>query len=151
MLENQNVVCKRVKTVAGQPFFAGLVYDEKERPLATTMVGSQAFYVFDDDGFHRHIEAEQVDRRLLEFFVEQLQENKDMAIMQVMKMMGKDDLLTKAALDAQMRSVDVDQILQQGLPEQARNMMGMVGFRVIVDVHGEIVRMEQPTLPDGMG
>lgn len=134
--------------MAQQAFFRGLVYDEFENPVETRSIGGEAFYVVDDQGFARHIEAEQIDRRVLKVFLEQLEQNKDLAISQAMQMMGKDDLFTKAALDAQMRNIDLDQILEQGLPEQARNMMGMMGFRVVIDVHGEIVRFDQPTLPE---
>jgi len=134
--------------VAQQAFFRGLVYDEFDNPVESKTIGGEAFYVVDDQGFLRHIEAEQIDRRILTVFLEQLEENKDLAITQAMQMMGQDDLFTKAALDAQMRNIDVDQILQQGLPEQARNMMGMVGFRVVINVHGEIIRFDQPALPD---
>lgn len=134
--------------MAQQAFFRGLVYDEFDNPVESKTIGGEAFYVVDDQGFLRHIEAEQIDRRILTVFLEQLEENKDLAITQAMQMMGQDDLFTKAALDAQMRNIDVDMILQQGLPEQARNMMGMVGFRVVIDVHGEIIRFDQPALPD---
>jgi hypothetical protein len=134
--------------VAQQAFFRDLVYDEDENPVETKTIGGEAFYVVDDQGFARHIEAEQIDRRVLTAFLDQLEDNKDLAITQAMKMMGKDDLFTKAALDAQMRNIDLDQILAQGLPEQARNMMGMIGFRVIINVHGEIVRLDQPALPE---
>ena len=130
-----------------QALFTGLVYDEGEHLVETTVVGEETFYIVDDDGFLRHIEAEYVDRQVLQVFVEQLHENKDLAIEQALRMMGQDDLLTKAALDAQMRNVSVDQILQQGIPEQAREMMGMVGFRVVIDVHGELVRLDQPAVP----
>jgi len=30
-------------------------------------------------------------------------------------------------------------------------MMGMLGFRVIINVHGELVRLDQPTAPDDEG
>jgi len=133
--------------MAQQALFAGLVYDENENLVETTVVGEDIFYVVDDDGFLRHVEAEQVDRQVLQVFVEQLHENKDLAIEQALRMLGQDDLLTKAALDAQMRNVTVDQILQQGIPEQAREMMGMVGFRVVINVHGELVRLDQPAVP----
>jgi hypothetical protein len=63
-------------------------------------------------------------------------------------MMGQDDLLTKAALDASLRNIDADQIIAQGVPAQARDMLGMFGFRVIVNLHGEIVRMDQPAAPE---
>lgn len=130
-----------------QALFAGLVYDENDNLVETTVVGQETFYVVDDDGFLRHVESEHVDRQVLHVFVEQLHENKDLAIEQALRMIGQDDLLTKAALDAQMRNVSVDQILEQGIPEQARQMMGMVGFRVVINVHGELVRLDQPAVP----
>jgi hypothetical protein len=42
----------------------------------------------------------------------------------------------------------VEKIMEQGIPEQARNMMGMVGFRIIINLHGEVVRLDQPSIPD---
>lgn len=137
--------------MARQALFEGLVYDEWDNPTTVTIIGEEAFYVVNDDGFLRHIESEKVDRQVLEFFLEQLEDNKDLAIGQAMNMMGKDDIFTKAALDAQMRSIDADQIIEQGIPEQARNVMGMVGFRIIIDVHGAVQRIDQPALPDDEG
>lgn len=134
--------------MARQALFAGLVYDEYDNVLSVTTVGEDAFYVVDDDGFLRHIESENVDRQVLEFFLEQLEDNKDLAIGQAMSMMGKDDIFTKAALDAQMRNINADEIIEQGMPEQARNAMGMVGFRIIVNVHGDVIRIDQPAVPD---
>lgn len=134
--------------MAKQALFAGLVYDEYGNPADTTRVGDEAFYVVNDDGFLRHIESEIVDRQVLELFLSQLEENKDFAIMQAMQMMGKEDLFTKAALDAQMRNIDAEKILEQGIPEQARNMMGMVGFRIIINLHGEVLHLDQPSIPD---
>ena len=134
--------------MARQALFAGLVYDESDNPVATTTVGDEAFYVIDDAGFLRHVESQTIDRQVLQVFTDQLEENKDFAIAQAMQMMGKDDLMTKAALDAQMRNIDLDAIIEQGIPEQARNVLGMVGFRIIVNVHGEVVRLDQPAVPD---
>lgn len=132
-----------------QAFFSGLIVDEDENPVETAVVGNASFYVIDDDGFLRHIDAEQVDRQIIGFFVEQLQDHKDLAIAQTLQMLGTDDLMTKAAVESQMRNVTVDQILEQGLPLQARDMLGMMGFRVVIDVHGNLVRLDQPALPGG--
>jgi hypothetical protein len=137
------------KQVAHQALFTGLVFDELGNPVSTTTIGGDQFYVIDDDGFLRHIDAQQVDREVLAFFVEQLRENQDLAVAQMLQMIGSDDLMTKAAIESQMRNVTVDQILAQGLPPQARDMLGMVGFRVVINVHGELVRLDQPTLPGG--
>ena len=135
--------------MARQSLFDGLVYDEHERLVESALVGGEAFYVIDDNGFRRHIDAEDVDRQVLSVFLDQLQDNKDLAIEQALKFLGKDDLFTKAALDASMRNIDMDQIIAQGIPEQARNMMGMLGFRIIINLHGELVRMDQPPASGG--
>jgi hypothetical protein len=128
--------------------FKGLIYDERELPVEVVFVGSDAYYIVDDNGFHRHIDAEEVDRQVLGVFIEQLQDNKDLAVEQALKFLGRDDLFTKAAIDASVRNIDMDQIIAQGIPEQARNMMGMLGFRIIINHHGEVLRMDQPTAPD---
>lgn len=127
--------------------FDGLVYDEQENLVEVTHIGGDAHYVVDDAGFHRHINSEEVDRQVLKVLVQQLQENKDMAVEQALNFIGKDDLFTKAAVDASMRNVNIDQILKQGIPAQARDMMGMVGFRIIINLHGEVVRIDQPAVP----
>lgn len=134
--------------MARQALFQGLLYDERELPVEVVSVGSDAYYIVDDNGFRRHIDAEDVDRQVLAVFIEQLQDNKDLAVEQALKFLGKDDLFTKAAIDASMRNIDMDQIIAQGIPEQARNMMGMLGFRIIINHHGEVVRMDQPSAPD---
>ena len=134
--------------MARQALFEGLVYDERELLVETDAIGPDAVYVIDDNGFKRHIDAEVVDRQVLGLFFEQLQDNKELAVEQALKFLGRDDLFTKAAIDASMRNVDMDQIIAQGIPEQARNMMGMLGFRIIIDLHGEVLRLDQPTAPE---
>jgi hypothetical protein len=31
-----------------------------------------------------------------------------------------------------------------GIPEESRAYMGMLGFRVVINLHGDLVRLEQP-------
>ena len=47
----------------------------------------------------------------------------------VLKMMGKEDLFSKAAVDNSLRNVDKTfaQLFQQGIPEQGRMLLGMLG------------------------
>lgn len=137
--------------MAQQTMFAGLVYDEHDNLVETAVVGGEAQYVIDDDGFRRHIDAEIVDRQVLGFFLEQLEDNKDLAVEQALRMLGSDDLLTKAAIDASLRNINMDQIIAQGVPAQARDMLGMLGFRITIDVHGEVIRLDQPAAPDDSG
>ena len=134
--------------MARQALFEGLVYDELENLVETTVIGDEAQYVVDDGGFHRHISSEPIDRQVLSVFLEQLEGNKELAVNQILQMLGKDDLFTKAAIDASLRNIDLDQIIAQGIPLQARNMMGMLGLRIIINYHGEIVRLDQPSAPD---
>ncbi len=134
--------------MARQALFDGLVYDETGQLVETAVIGDEANYVVDDNGFHRHISSEYVDRQVLGFFLGQLEDSKELAVEQMLKMMGKDDLFTKAAVDASLRNIDMDQIIAQGIPLQARNMMAMLGFRIIINYHGDIVKLEQPSAPE---
>jgi hypothetical protein len=63
-----------------------------------------------------------------------------------MQMMGSEDLFTKAAIDKSIK--DMDQVLKQGIPDEARQMLGMMGFRVVVNYHGEVLRIDQPGVVD---
>jgi hypothetical protein len=134
--------------MAEKALFEGLVYDEYGNLLAVTHVGNEASYIVDDQGFLRHVNAEEVDRQVLSFFLDQLEDNKDIAVQQALSMLGKDDLFTKAAVDAQLNNVDMEQIIAQGIPLQARNMLGMLGFRITINLHGQVVSINQPSIPD---
>lgn len=134
--------------MANKALFKDLIFDEDGNRVETAVVGHDMFYVIDDAGFKRHIDADQVDRQVLSVFLEQLEANKDIAVEQALKMMGKDDLFTKAAVDAQINNIDMDQIIAQGIPAQARDMMGMMGFRITINFHGEVIDIAQPTIPD---
>lgn len=138
--------CKE-KIVSGQALFQGLVIDENHQPVETAFVGGDAHYVVDDQGFKRHIDAETVDRQVLAFFVNQLKNNKELAVEQALNFLGQDDLFTKAALDSSIDNVEIDEIMRQGIPDQARNMLGMMGFRIVINHHGEIVDLRQPEVP----
>jgi hypothetical protein len=130
--------------------FEGLVFDEEGDPVAVAHVGDIPHYVVDDDGFLRHIESEKVDRQVMERFAEFIRGNEDMISEGTMKMIGQDDIFTKAVIDASLKNMDAqfDQLLQHGLPEDARTWLGMIGFHVVIDVQGEVLHVEQPTAPD---
>ncbi len=131
------------------PFFEDLVFNEDGDPVPVTYIGVDAFYVIDDQGFRRHIEARPVDRAILAQFMEQLQEHREEAVRLLLTQLGQDDLFTKAMVDSTLRNLEVDQILDQGLPPQARQWLGMLGFRIVLDVHGDVVRIDMPTAPEG--
>lgn len=135
--------------MANKAFFEGMIYDENENLVGTGFVGSEAQYIVDDDGFMRHIDAETVDKQVLSVFIGQIQGNQNLAVDQAMNFLGKDDLFTKAALDSSIENVSAEQILAQGMPEQARHMLAMMGLRITINLHGEIVDINAPAAPDG--
>jgi hypothetical protein len=62
-----------------------------------------------------------------------------------MSMMGKDDLFTKAMIDSSIKNVDNLLVQEQGIPEDARMWLGMMGFKIMVNVHGEVIEISAPT------
>jgi hypothetical protein len=127
--------------------FAGLIYDEEGVPVETTFIGSDPHYVIIDGDFKRHASAAEIDRQVLDFLQKQAAENKDLVSKQMMQYLGKDDLFTKAMIDASITNMD-KQVIQQGLPDDARMMLGMIGFKIIINLHGELVNLEMPSQPE---
>jgi hypothetical protein len=133
-----------------QPLFGGLVIDEFDRPVATTYVGEDPCYVVDDAGFRRHIPSEQVDRQVLEMMRNMIQGNEDLLAEQAAKILGQDDPFSKAMLEKQLKQIDqqFDLVLETGIPESGRAYMGMMGFQVRINFHGEVLEVTQPGISD---
>jgi hypothetical protein len=136
-----------------QALFAGLVFDEYEQPAGTAYVGSEPCYVVNDHGFLRHIPSEQVDRKVLELMRQQISGNEDMLSEQAAKMLGTEDIFSKAMLENQFKNMDkqFEAILDTGIPEESRAFMGMAGFKIVINIHGEVLRMDQPAATDEGG
>ena len=134
-----------------QALFSGLVYDEMGELVETTLIGTEPHYVVMDGDFKRHVPAEFVDRQVIEVIQQQAEANKELVSEQIMTMLNQDDLFTKAMIDSSIEHMD--QAMSQGLPEDARMMLGMMGFKIIVNIHGEVVNLEMPAqeFPDDEG
>jgi len=120
--------------------FEGLVFDEAGNPLEVVYLGDEPHYVIDDAGFRRHVEAAHVDRQVLGEMQSQIDQNKAALEEGMLHLIGRDDLFTKAALDSSLGHID--RLLQSGIPLEARQWLGLMGFRVIVDRRGEVVKIE---------
>ncbi len=133
-----------------QPLFAGLVVDEFDRPVETAYVGEEPCYVVDDAGFKCHIPSEQVDRVVLEMIRQQISGNEALLSEQAAKMLGSDDIFSRAMLEKQLKNVDkqFDALLETGIPEEGRMFLGMSGFKVVIDIHGKVLRLDQPAATD---
>lgn len=124
--------------------FADLVYDENGEQVKTTFVGTEPNYIIMDGDFKRHVAAEVIDRQVIEIIQQHAEANKDVVSEQMMSMIGKDDLFTKVMIDSSIGQMD--QVMEQGLPDDARMMLGMMGFKIVVNMHGEIVDLEMPSV-----
>ena len=129
-----------------QPLFAGLVLDEFGNPADTAIVGDEPCYVVDDAGFKRHIPAEQVDRQVLNEIAKLMKGSEDLISEQTAKMIGQEDVFTKAAIEQQLKNIDkqFDQLMKMGIPEDMRVYLGMMGFKVVINIHGEVLSVDQP-------
>lgn len=136
-----------------QPLFAGLVIDESGNVAEAALVGGEPCYVVNDAGFHRHIPSEQVDRVVLSEIAGIMKGSEEYLSEQTAKMIGQEDIFTKAMLENQLKNIDkqFDQLLQTGIPEDMRLYLGMVGFRVVINVHGEVLKIDRPSAPDTEG
>lgn len=129
-----------------QPLFAGLVLDELGNPVETGFIGEEPCYVVNDAGFRHHIPAEQVDRAVLAQIGEVMKGSEDLISEQTAKMLGQDDPFSKAMIEQQLKNIDkqFETLMKTGFPEEMRAYLGMMGFKVIVNYHGEVIRVEQP-------
>jgi hypothetical protein len=135
--------------MADKALFEGLIIDEYEQPVSVKMVGGESFYVVDDEGFLRHIETEKVDRQVLGEMAGMIEGQEELISESTMKMIGQEDIFTKASIEASLKNIDqqFESLLQTGLPEEARAWMRMTGFQVVIDIHGDLIRLEQPSAP----
>ena len=133
-----------------RPLFEGLVVDESDQPVEVTYVGYEPCYVVNDAGFLRHIPTEHVDRQVLQLMFEMIQGSEGLISEQAAKMLGQEDIFTKAMIESQLKQMDkqFESLLETGIPEEGRAYMGMMGFRVRVNLHGEVIEVNQPGMID---
>ena len=105
--------------------------DENDNIVETATVGNDPCYVVDDMGFRRHIPSEHVDRQVLERMAGLIEGHEDILIDQAAKMLGQDDIFSRAMIEKQFQDIDkqFDNLLETGIPEEVRAYMGMMGFK----------------------
>lgn len=136
--------------MAKQALFSGLIIDENDNPVEATMIGDEPCYVVNDAGFRRHIPSEYVDRQVFSTLSQYIEGNEEAISEQATKMIGQDDLFTHAFILNQIKNLDkqFETMLQTGIPEEVRAYMGMVGFRIKIDIHGDVIEVQQPGMID---
>jgi hypothetical protein len=134
-----------------KPLFNGLIVDENEKAVDFAYVGDTPCYVVDDAGFRRHIPSEDVDRQILNWMKNAIEGHEDLLTEQTAKMLGQEDPFSRAMIENQLKQIDqqFEQLLNTGIPEEGRAYMGMMGFRVVINVHGEVIEVNQPGMAGG--
>jgi hypothetical protein len=136
--------------MSARALFEGLVVDTEGQPVAVGAVGGEAHYIVQEGGLGFHIPSEPVDRDVLGQLREQILANKEAVTEGTMKMLGQEDLFTKAMIDSSLKNIDehFTRLIAQGLPAEARAFLGMLGFRIVLNYHGEVVSLAQPGAVD---
>ena len=126
--------------------FEGLIVNPDAQPVEVVYVGGAAQYVVPDGGFKFHIDAEGVDREVLRQMGEQIAANREAVTEGTLKILGQEDLFTKAMIDASLNNLEANfsRLIAQGLPAETRTYLGMLGFHIVVNYHGEVVQIAQP-------
>lgn len=135
--------------MASTAMFAGLVVDENGRPAEVGAVGPAACYIVYDEDFRRYVDAAHVDRQVLRFMREQVDDNRQLAVGAMLDMMGKDDLFSKIAVES---TIDhMEDAVGQPIPEDACQWLGMLGFRIVIDFRGDVIDIQLPAAAGGEG
>jgi hypothetical protein len=110
--------------VPPKALFDGLVVDENDQAVSVNYVGDEPCYVVDDAGFLRHIPTQEVDRQVLQIMFEMIQGSEGLLSEQAAKMLGQEDIFTKAMIENQLKQMDkqFDTILNTGIPEEGRRI-----------------------------
>jgi hypothetical protein len=131
--------------------FENLVFDEFENPVFVQYVGEEPCYVVNDAGFQLHIPAEQVDRQVFRSMEDQVKGHEEIISEQTAKMLGQEDLFTRAIIQNQLSNISqqYESMSESGIPAEGRTYLGMVGFKIIINRHGEVLEVHQPGAVQG--
>ncbi|MEE9616511.1 MAG: hypothetical protein V3T90_05850 [Anaerolineae bacterium] len=129
--------------------FADLIFNEEEQPAKALYVGGVPHYAVPDGDFLRHVEAEYVDRQIVALMQERILAMRDIVTEGVIHMLGQEDLFTRASIEHAIKNMD--RILEPGNVDvdELRTTLWMLKFRAIVNVHGDVVRLDVPGWEDG--
>jgi hypothetical protein len=131
--------------------FENLIFDERDNPVDHVYIGQDSCYVIDDHGFKNHVLSETIDRQVFDEMKSMVEGNEDVLSQQAAKMMGQEDLFTYAMIANQLKNMDnqFEKLLEVGIPQETRNYLGLMGFKIVINVHGEVVNINQPGIGTG--
>ena len=133
--------------------FADLIFSEEGQPARAVTVGGAPHYAVPDGDFMRHVEAEHVDRQILDLMKERILPMKDAIVEGMIQMIGQEDLFTRPAIESAIEHMDRILEAEDVNVDELRTALWMTGFRATVNVHGDVVDLEMPGVeaPDWEG
>ncbi len=133
-----------MRNTGSEALFADLVFNEEGERAQVTSIGGEPFYAIPEDDFLRHVEAAYVDRQIVEALQARLREHREIITEGAIQMLGEETLFTRASIEHAIENLD--RILEPGAvdSDELRTALWMGGFRAVVDVHGDLVRIEAP-------
>jgi hypothetical protein len=131
--------------------FAGLVFDEDDNQVENVYIGQDPCYVVKDHEFKHHILSETIDRQVLDQMREMIEGKEDFISQQAAKMLGQEDIFTYAMIATQLKNMgdQFDKLFETGIPQETRSYLGMMGFKIVVNVHGDVISVNQPGSESG--
>jgi hypothetical protein len=126
--------------------FGGLVFNEAGESAGVASIGGIDHYAIPDQGFVWHVEAFRIDDVVLAELQRQLGDVRPQLVEMMLEMLGRRDIFTKAALDSSLENLAYH--VRRSDPTQWATMLGLAGFRVIVDYHGDVVEVVFPAATD---
>ncbi len=124
--------------------FGDLIFNEEGQPAKVVYVGDVPHYAVPDGDFLRHVEAQHVDRQILDLMKERILPMKDAIIEGMIQMIGQEDLFTRPAIESAIENMDRILETDNVDVDELRTALWMTGFRATVDVHGKVVGLEMP-------
>jgi hypothetical protein len=134
--------------VTRRALFADLVFNEDDQPAEVAYIGGAPHYAVPEGDFLRHVEAEHVDRQIVMALQKRILSMRDVITEGMIHLLGQENLFTRVSIEHAIEHMD--RILEPGAvdADELRTTLWMAGFRAIVDVHGDIVRLEVPGWED---
>jgi hypothetical protein len=127
-----------------QALFTDLIFNEDGEPARPADIGGVPHYAVPDGDFMRHVEAEYVDRQVIDALKERILPMKDVIIEGMIKMLGQENLFTRPAIESAIENMDRIFEVDNVDVDQLRTALWMTGFRITVDVHGDVIHVEMP-------
>ncbi len=140
---------EQLESLKARAVFGGLVFNEAGETARVVSLGGVDHYAIPDQGFLWHVEAYRIDDVVLDEMQRQLGEVRPQVVEMMLDMLGRRDIFTKAALDASVENLAIN--VRRSDTVQWATMLGLAGFRIVVNHRGEVLEIVFPSQPEDEG